>query len=264
MQRDDVAPLQQRVEISVLHPECRSPFRRRKWIVCQHLCPEAAIDLRGDAANLPRADQAHCLPVEVKPDEATERKIVFTHAIVGAVNLAIERQQQRDRMLGHGVRGIGRDADDRHAKRLGRDEVHVVEPGAAQRHQPHAGTVQLFQARGVESVVDENTDSLRAIDAGGGFTRETKFMELPADLLRAGSTGEVFPVVRLRVVKGDGVHGGQESIPGWRIRRDARRSVSIFPVPRPRRPCPPHRRDATRNCHRWERYGKVCSSPACR
>jgi len=48
--------------------------------------------------------------------EAVEREIPLAHAIVGAMQLAIQREHYADRMLSHGVRRIARHSHNRDAK----------------------------------------------------------------------------------------------------------------------------------------------------
>ena len=50
---------------------------------------------------LARADHSHSATNEIKTHEAVEFEIAFTGAIVGAWNLAIEREKQGNRKLGH-------------------------------------------------------------------------------------------------------------------------------------------------------------------
>ena len=105
---------------------------------------------------------------------------MFAHAIVGAVNLAVECEQKRDGVFGYSVRRIRGHANDGEAKRLGRRQINIIESRAAQRHEPDASGVKLLQARGVEPVVDENANGLRTVHAGGSLAGEAEFVELAA------------------------------------------------------------------------------------
>jgi hypothetical protein len=55
----------------------------------------------------------------------------------------------------------------RTAQLLGRGNVHVVEPGAAQRDRAHAKRVQCLQDRGIQTVVDEHADRIEALGQAG-------------------------------------------------------------------------------------------------
>ena len=48
--------------------------------------------------------------MHVESEQAVQSKVPFTHAIVGAMQLAVEGQHQRDGVLGHGIRRICRHA----------------------------------------------------------------------------------------------------------------------------------------------------------
>ena len=86
---------------------------------------------------------------------------MFADAMVGAMDLAVEREQKADGVLGHGVRRVGGHAGDGKAERLRGREVNIVEARAAQGHEPDASIVKLLQTRSAEPVVDKHEDGLR-------------------------------------------------------------------------------------------------------
>lgn len=100
VQRDDFALARERVCISVFDAVLLRPLDRWKWIEGQHAHSKPAQDLRGDAADCSRAENAGGLAVKVEADEAVEREVQVMHAVVGARDFAIEREQQRDGVLG--------------------------------------------------------------------------------------------------------------------------------------------------------------------
>jgi len=104
VQRDHFALARERFRVGVFDTVLLSPFGRRIQVEGQHAHPEPAQDLRGDAADLARADNAGGLAVQVKADEAIERKVKIMDAVVGARDFAIEREQERDGVLGHRIR----------------------------------------------------------------------------------------------------------------------------------------------------------------
>ena len=79
------------------------PLDRWERIEGEHAHPEPAQDLRGDAADFSRAENAGGLAVKVEADEAVEREVQVMHAVVGARDFAIEREEQRDGVLGDGI-----------------------------------------------------------------------------------------------------------------------------------------------------------------
>ncbi len=182
--------------VHVLDAVLGGPVAIRKRIVGQHLHAEAAQDLGDDAADLAGADDAGGLAVQVEADQAVEREVQFADAVEGAVNLAIERQQQRDGVLGHGVGRIDRHARDGELQLLGGGEIHVVESGAAQRHELHALSREGLQAGPVQLVVDEDADGLRALRRGRGFLRQAELQETPLDAALGRSALELLAVVR--------------------------------------------------------------------
>ena len=153
------------------------PIRRRKRIEREHAHAEAAQDLRGDAADFSRAENAGGLAVEIEADESVEREVEVVDAVVGARDFAIEREEQRDGVLGDGVGRVSRDARDGEAEFLRGGEVDAVEAGAAQRDVLHAELRERFEARAVHAVIDESADGLRAVRGRGGFGGEAASMK---------------------------------------------------------------------------------------
>jgi len=102
---------------------------------------------------LARADHSHSATNEIKTHEAVEFEIAFTGAIVGAWNLAIEREEQGNRKLGHRVWRIIGDADDFDAKLLCRSQVDMIEAGGAGRNQLGTAGGELFQYIAIDHVV---------------------------------------------------------------------------------------------------------------
>ena len=178
-------------------------------------------DLRDDGANLAGADDAGGAAVELAAQQAVEGEVALAHAVPGAVDLAVQRQDQRQGVLGDGVRGVGGDADDGDAGARGGGQVHVVEAGAAQGDQLRAAGRQHAQRIGVEAVVDEAAHGRAAGGErrGGGAERDLEVARLEDRSVRAACGGvrgvEERAVVRLGVEDGQsgqrtvGGHGGR-------------------------------------------------------
>ena len=103
-----------------------SGFGVRVRVVRQHAHPEAAEQPDERASDLARADHADRLAAQVEPHEPADGEVPFAHPVVRPVDLPVQRHEQRERVLGHGVRRILRDAHDRDAVLAGRFQVHVV------------------------------------------------------------------------------------------------------------------------------------------
>ena len=70
-------------------------------------------------------------------------------------------------VFGHGIRRVLGHASDGDPQLGGHGQVHMVEAGAAQRHQPHAQAMQAAQHLAIELVVDEGTNGLHAMGRSG-------------------------------------------------------------------------------------------------
>jgi hypothetical protein len=83
---DHVRLGKQPTEVYVLGP---AGFERGRWlgIVEEHAAAEALEDVRDDAANPPRADDAHRLAVEVEAEQPIQGQVALADAGVGPVYL---------------------------------------------------------------------------------------------------------------------------------------------------------------------------------
>src|SRR5690606_15223768 len=124
--------------------------------------------------------------LKVETHQTLQRKVLLAHAQIGAVDLAVERLEQRDGVLRHAVRRVGGHAGDGEPQLAGGVEVDVVETRATQRDMAHARGGERGEGVALEIVVYEHADSPRALRAGERGRPETKFMEPPVDLARSG------------------------------------------------------------------------------
>jgi hypothetical protein len=76
--------------------------------------------------------------VQVETQQPIQSEIAFSHAVVGAVDLARERQDQSNGMLGYRIGGVSGHTHDFHTQIFGGCQVNMVETGAAQRYQTRA------------------------------------------------------------------------------------------------------------------------------
>jgi hypothetical protein len=156
---------------------------------------EAAKNLRGDLSDLARADNADGFAVDIKAHQPVERKVVFAHAIVSAMNLPIQGEQQTDRMFGHGMRGIRRHTRHGETKGFGRSKVHIVVTGASERDQFYPQDREPLQTRAVHVIIYKDANH-RRIFGNRRLRAKTEIVETPRNLLIAGSLLQIMPVVR--------------------------------------------------------------------
>ena len=108
-------------------------------------------------ADLPGANDANRLAHHVEPDQPVQREIMFTNAVIGAIDLAVEGQQQRHGVLGHRMRRIRGHSYDRQLEFPCFGHIHIVEPGTSKCHEFHTHFSQYVQNRGIRAVIpDEN------------------------------------------------------------------------------------------------------------
>ena len=100
VQRDDVRPREQFVQFEVLDAG-RSTFSIWNWIECHDWTTESDQNLRNHGSNFACANDAGRFPVKVESEQTIERKIALAHAIVGAMQFAVQREHQTNRVLRH-------------------------------------------------------------------------------------------------------------------------------------------------------------------
>ena len=209
VQRKNVAGGQQRVELRIFHPIPAGPLRCGQRIVSEHSRAKAAKNPGGDPADPARSDDADGFAENIETHQTVERKIMFAHTIVGAMDFAVQRQQQPDRVFRNGVRRIGRNTRHRQAERSGRREINVVEAGAAEGDEFDARIRQDFKTGTVQPVVDEHANRPRPFGGRRRVGVQTKVVEPPADGFVFLRLFKVLAVVGLGIVKGGINHDGR-------------------------------------------------------
>jgi hypothetical protein len=104
----------------------------------EHPAAEAEHDPGEHRADLAGADDPDGPAVQVEAEQAVQREVALADPVVGPVDLAVEREDQADGVLGDGVGRVAGDADDAQAEAARGGEVDVVEAGRAQGDQPDA------------------------------------------------------------------------------------------------------------------------------
>jgi hypothetical protein len=101
--------------------------------------------------------------MQIEADQAGQREVALAHALVGAMDLAVQAENQGEGVLRHGVRGVAWHADDGDSVLVRRRQVDVVEPGAPQGEQLDASGGEALERLGPEVVVDERADGAKAV-----------------------------------------------------------------------------------------------------
>ena len=104
VERDEVGAGEQFVQFGLLHAELDRALGRQEWIVGGDLHLEAVGAVGDDRADIAAADQAQRLAGQLDAHEAVLFPLARLGRLVGLGNLAGEREQHRDRMLGGGDR----------------------------------------------------------------------------------------------------------------------------------------------------------------
>ena len=115
--------------------------------------------------------------MEVEPQQVVQREVVVPHPVVGAVDLAVEGEDEGHGVLGDGVGRVARDPHHRHAERGGGREVDVVEAGRPQRDQLDADRAQALERGGAEVVVDEGAHRTVPLGERDGRRRQPRLEE---------------------------------------------------------------------------------------
>jgi hypothetical protein len=107
--------------------------------------------------------------VEIESQEPAEREVALTHPVVRPVDLAVEREDQTDAVLGDRVGRVARHPHHRHASTVGCVEIHVVEPGGSKGDEPNPHPGEAGEHLGSDIVVHERAH--RVASGGQGHRR---------------------------------------------------------------------------------------------
>ena len=124
-------------------------FGRVTLVEADQRAAESGHDAGEDGADLPRADHPHRPTHEIETHETVELEIPLARAIVGARNLAIQREEEADGKLGHGVGKIIDNAHDLDAELPRRPHVDMVEACGTRRDELGTAGGEVFSTSAV-------------------------------------------------------------------------------------------------------------------
>ena len=130
VQRDHVGFAVQHVERYVFDVKLLRHGLVRIHVVSENPDAVPLQDFREDHADLAGPDDADGFAAQVGADEPVDRKVVFTHPVVGPVQRTVQRHVHGQRILGDRIGRVARHADDDQLAVGGR-QVDVVVAGAA-------------------------------------------------------------------------------------------------------------------------------------
>ena len=220
MQGDDIAPPENLLGGDVFYVVLQRPFGIRERIIGQDFHAEPSQDLPRDAADLTRADDPRRLFIKVESHQPLQREIHLANPVEGPVDLPIQGQDKRHRMLRNRMGRVTRDPGDGDPQLPGGFDIHVVEAGTAQRHHPHPVPEQIFQRRTPDAVVDKHANCLGPLGGKRCSGLQTKIVKLQIQLIDARGGLQVIAVVGLGIVNGHeglaSVHKGKQisKLPG--------------------------------------------------
>ncbi|MNX99919.1 hypothetical protein D3C86_1323940 [compost metagenome] len=128
-QRQNVRCLEQFLARDIFHAQ-RLAIGIWPEIVADETAAETGHNARENRPNLPRTHNADGLAVKIEAKQPIKGEVSFTDTVIGAVNLAVERQDERHGVFGNRIGRIGRDARNGQAELFGGGEVDLIETGA--------------------------------------------------------------------------------------------------------------------------------------
>ena len=147
----------------------------RLSVVTEQFAPEPAEDARGRGADLARADDADGAAVHLETHEPVKREVAISHSVVGAMDLAVQREHQRDGMFGDTLGRIRRHTRHADAQLARRIQLDVVVTGRPRGHPAHARLLQRQQHCAIHAVVDKHARRLVPLCQPGGLRRQRPF-----------------------------------------------------------------------------------------
>ena len=151
---------------------------------------------------------------------------MLADAVVGTVNLAVQREEQGHGVFGDGMRRIGGNPHDANPEGGGGLEIDLVESRAAKRDDLDTLTRETLEAGPVDLIVHKNTDGPAARDSGGIRGREPEVVENVGDPRVGGGLQKKFLIVGLGIVESD-LHHGKHLVRAGRGRAQANRGNEV-------------------------------------
>ena len=202
VQRDDVRLAEEIVQRDIARAG-REQIGIVEDIIGQHLAAEAQQDPGDDRADLAGADHAGRAAVEFQAHQALQGEVALADAVVGLVDLAVQGQDQGQRVLGHGMGRIGRHASDRQPHVLGNLQIDLIEARTAEGDQPRALLHERQEHVGVERIVDEGAHGRKTGGQGAGLAGQAGFEEHQLVARRGVGRLKKGPIVGFRAEDGD-------------------------------------------------------------
>ncbi len=146
---DEIGAGEQFVELGLLDPELDRPLGREERVVGDDLHLQAVGAVGDDRADIAAADQAQCLAGQLDPHEAVLLPLARLGRLVGLRDLAGEREQHRDRVLGGGDRIAERRVHDHDPAGRGGGHVDRIDADAGAADHLEAGQSGIHH-RGID------------------------------------------------------------------------------------------------------------------
>jgi hypothetical protein len=124
---------------------------------------------------------------------------------MGTMNIAVQRQDERDRMFRDCLGRIGRNTGDLDTEIMRRNEIDMIEPRRSQRDDSNAMMFQCLQHGTVQRVVHEGADRLCISSERGGLKAQSRFKKqefMPVSAISI-SRDEEIGVIRFRTENRD-------------------------------------------------------------
>jgi hypothetical protein len=138
---------------------------------------ETLHDLRHDLTNLAGSDNANRATTHIETHQAVECEVTLAHSVVGAMDVSIERQHQRDRVFRNSMRRVSGDSYDADACFYCGRKIDVIEACASQRNESRSVSRQLFDDWRIKAIVHEDANSRKASCQLYGLTGKTWLKE---------------------------------------------------------------------------------------
>ncbi|MCY1427287.1 hypothetical protein D9M71_431270 [compost metagenome] len=139
--------------------------------------------------------------MKVEAGQPVQAEIAFAGAVVGAVQAAVQGQNQCDRVFGHGMWRIGRYPHHGQTQLFCRRQVNMVVAGRAQGDQARTACGKALEHRGTEVVVDEGADHFMAAGQRGGVFAQAGGLEVQFQPVVRRGVAEAVLIVGLAAEK---------------------------------------------------------------
>ena len=172
MERDNVGATVDFFKINHLYVVGLGKFHIGINVIGQHMHAKSAKNSYQNFGDAAHSDDSHRLAVHIEAHKSVELEIELACPVHRTVDLAVETKHERSGILGYSMGRVGGHTHHNNLV-LGSLQINIIEACTAESNEFYSTIGKVTDNRGVDIVVDEDTDSIHALGQLHALLAET-------------------------------------------------------------------------------------------